>query len=167
MGRLPEVVSTVKRRRAWSVEEKVAILDAAFSKSGSVAAAADAFGVSRSLVYIWRQLVRDGLMPGVAMTDAGVSAFAPVTIQPVTIQPCSTTPMKREPEQAATPPPALPAPSGKLSVNGPGKEAASKDRRRCGIVEVMLANGRSIRVDDGIDPDVLARLVAALDGAGS
>lgn len=30
MTRLPEVISTVKRRRAWSVEEKVAILDAAF-----------------------------------------------------------------------------------------------------------------------------------------
>jgi hypothetical protein len=29
MTRLPEVISTVRRRRAWSTEEKVAILDAA------------------------------------------------------------------------------------------------------------------------------------------
>jgi transposase len=143
MGRLPEVVSTVKRRRAWRVEEKVAILDAAFSKGGSVAAAADAFGVSRSLIYIWRQQVRDGLMPGVAMTDAGVSAFAPVTIAAV----------KSEP--AAPPAPALPAPNCK----------ATKDRRRNGVVEVTLANGRSLRVDESIDPEVLARLVEALDGA--
>jgi transposase len=146
MGRLPEVVATVKRRRAWSVEEKVAILDAAFSKGGSVAAAADAFGVSRSLIYIWRQLVRDGLMPGVAMTDEGVSAFAPVTVQPVTIAAVRSEP--------AAPAPALPAPNCK----------ATKDRRRSGLVEVTLANGRSLRVDESIDPEVLARLVAALDG---
>jgi transposase len=146
MGRLPEVVATVKRRRAWSVEEKVAILDAAFSKGGSVAAAADAFGVSRSLIYIWRQLVRDGLMPGVAMTDEGVSAFALVTVQPVTIAAVRSEP--------AAPAPALPAPNCK----------ATKDRRRSGLVEVTLANGRSLRVDESIDPEVLARLVAALDG---
>jgi CheY-like chemotaxis protein len=40
MTRLPEVISTVRRRRAWSTEEKVAILDAAFRPGGSVAAAA-------------------------------------------------------------------------------------------------------------------------------
>ena len=38
MTNLRKVVSTVWRRRAWSLEEKVAILDAAFSKGGSVAA---------------------------------------------------------------------------------------------------------------------------------
>jgi hypothetical protein len=31
MSRLPEVISTVKQRRSWSLEDKVAILDAAFS----------------------------------------------------------------------------------------------------------------------------------------
>lgn len=137
MGRLPEVVSTGKRRRAWSVEEKVAILDAAFSKGGSVAAAADAFDVSRSLIYIWRSRVRDGLMPGVTMTDAGVSAFAPVAI-------------KAEPDTA---PPLLPAPA-----------KTCRERRRSGVLEVHLVNGRTIKVDEGIGPDVLARLAAALDG---
>jgi transposase-like protein len=70
MSKLPEVVSTIRRRRAWSVEEKVAILDAAFSKGGSVASAANAFDVSRSLIYIWRSQVRVGAMPGVAMLGA-------------------------------------------------------------------------------------------------
>lgn len=46
MGRLPEVVSTVKRRRAWSVEEKVAVLHAVFFKGGSVAVVFDAFDVT-------------------------------------------------------------------------------------------------------------------------
>jgi len=136
MTKLPEVISTIKRRRAWSVEEKVAILEAAFSPGGSVAAAADAAGVSRSLVYIWRQQVRDGAMPGVAITDAGVSAFAPVAI---------TT-------ELATPP--APPPPG---------DKPCRDRRRSGTIEVRLVNGRSIKVDEGIEAAVLARLVAVLD----
>ena len=140
---LPEGISTVKRRRAWNVEEKIEILDAAFSRGGSVAAAADRFGVARSLIYIWRQQVRDGQMPGVTMTAAGVSAFAPVAITDEAIEPAP-----------AREPPALPAPAGR----------PSRDRRRSGMIEVCLINGRLLKVDEGITPEVLARLVAALDG---
>ena len=68
------MLSTVQRRRGWNTENKVAILDVAFRKGGSVAASADRFGVSRALIYICRSRVREGLMPGVAMTDVGVSA---------------------------------------------------------------------------------------------
>jgi transposase len=138
MTKLPEVISTVRRRRSWSVEDKVAILDAAFRKGGSVAAAADTFGVSRALIYIWRTQVRNGLMPGVAMTDAGVSAFSAVAIVP-------------EPR----PPVSSPAAS---STDTPCRE-----RRRATIIEVRLVNGRTLKVDEGIAPDVLARVVAALD----
>jgi transposase-like protein len=66
--------------RLRSTEDKVAILDAAFRKGGSVAAAADRFGVSRGLIYVGRSQVREGLLPGVAMTDVGVSAFSAVAI---------------------------------------------------------------------------------------
>jgi transposase-like protein len=45
MTRLPEVISTVRRRRSWSTEEKVAILDAAFRPGGSVAAAGSMYRV--------------------------------------------------------------------------------------------------------------------------
>jgi hypothetical protein len=31
------------------------------------------------------------------------------------------------------------------------------------VVEVVLGNGRSMKVDEGIDPATLARLVEALD----
>ena len=77
MTRLPEVISTVRRRRAWSTEEKVAILDAAFRPGGSVSAAADRFDVSRALIYLWRKQVRAGLMPGVTISEAGAAALAP------------------------------------------------------------------------------------------
>ena len=145
MTKFPEVISTVRRRRAWSVEDKVAILDAAFRKGGSVASAADAFGVSRALIYIWRTQVRNGLLPGVTMTEAGVSAFSAVAIVP--------------PPQA--PPPVLPATS--TSCRAP----SCAERRRPGIIEVRLVNGRTVKVDEAIAPDALARLVSALDGGST
>ena len=126
--------STVKRRRPWSGEEKVTIFDAAFRPGGSVAAAADRSGVSRALIYIWRKQVRDGSTPGVAITDAGVGAFAPVAIVP------------DAPPRAAL----------------PGKTCRARRP-----IEVRFVNGRTVKADEAIAPDVLTRLVAALDGERS
>jgi hypothetical protein len=36
--------------------------------------------------------------------------------------------------------------------------------RRTSVVEVVLGNGRSMKVDERIDPATLARLMEALDG---
>jgi transposase len=36
--------------------------------------------------------------------------------------------------------------------------------RRAGVIEIALTNGRSLKVDGEIDPAVVARLAAALDG---
>jgi transposase len=143
MTKLPEVISTVRRRRAWSVEEKVAILDAAFRKGGSVAAASDEFDVSRALIYIWRTQVRNGLMPGVTMTNAGISAFSAVAIVP---------------PQAA--------PSVLPGADNSRRAQSCAERRRTGVIEVRLVNGRTVKFDENIASDVLARLVSALDGAG-
>jgi len=137
MTRLPEVISTVRRQRAWSIEEKVAILDAAFRRGGSVAAAADRFDVSRALIYLWRKQVRAGLIPGVTISEAGAAAFAPVAVVPDT------------PAQIA------------LSSS----ERPNRGRRHAALIEVRLVNGRTIRIDESIDPAALARIVAALDGA--
>jgi transposase len=123
MTRLPEVISTVRRRRSWSTEEKVAILDAAFRPDGSVAAAADRFDVSRALIYLWRKHVRAGLMPGVTISAAGAAAFAP--------------------------------------------ERPNRGRRHAGLIEVRLVNGRTLRVEESIDPAALARIAAALDGTSA
>jgi transposase len=147
MTKFPEVISTVQRRRGWAVEEKAAILDAAFAKGGSVAAAADRFGVSRSLIYIWRGQVRDGLMPGVTMTAAGVSAFAAVAVAP-------------DAQAAALPPP----PAAEPCRAQPCAASLIRPNRRAGVIEVRLVNGRTVKVDESIGPAVLARLIAALDG---
>ena len=63
------------------------------------------------------------------------AAFAPVRVE--------------EPEAAA---PLLPAPRTALAA-----------RRRTSVVEIALGNGRSLKVDEDIDPAVLAGLAGALD----
>ena len=151
MTKFPEVISTIQRRRGWSTEDKVAILDAAFRKGGSVAAAADRFGVSRALIYIWRSRVREGLMPGVAMTDAGVSAFAAVAIA-----------RDAAPDVQSLPPPSPPLAAKSCRAQSCGAKSFDNGRHG-GTIEVRLVNGRTIKTDESIAPDVLAELVAALD----
>ena len=104
-----------------------------------MAAAADTFGVSRALIYIWRTQVRNGLMPGVSMTDAGVSAFSAVAVVPEPLPPVSSPTASRT-------------------------DTPCRERRRGTVIEVRLVNGRTLKVDESIAPDVLARVVAALDG---
>jgi transposase len=158
MTKFPEVISTVQRRRGWSTEDKVAILDAAFRKGGSVAAAADRFGVSRGLIYVWRSQVREGLLPGVAMTDAGVSAFSAVAIA-----------RNAAPDVQALPPPS-PAPRAAKSCRAQSFGAQSFTAKSCdkghhsSTIEIRLVNGRTIKTDASIAPDVLAAIITALDG---
>ena len=133
MSKFPKVISTVKRRRSLSVEEKVEILDAAFHPGGSVAAAADWCGVSRALIYIRRKRARNGLMTGVAVTDAGVSTFAPVSFTPASI--ASMAVASNAPPHAALP------------------DKTCRPRR---LIEVRLINGRTMKADENISLDVLA-----------
>jgi transposase len=43
-------------------------------------------------------------------------------------------------------------------------QSRTKAAHRAGVVEIALTNGRSLKVDEEIDPAVVARLAAALDG---
>jgi hypothetical protein len=45
--------------------------------------------------------------------------------------------------------------------------APASGRRRSTSIEIVLSNGRIVKVDEGIDPAALARLVSALDGAAA
>src|SRR5258706_15524888 len=82
-----EVISTVQRRRRWSPEDKVAILDEAFRPGGSVASTADRHGVSRALIYLWRRQAREGEIPGVGVREAASTPFVPVRISSVAPEP--------------------------------------------------------------------------------
>jgi transposase len=116
-----------------------------------VAAVADRHGVSRGLIYQWLKQVREGRMPELSLRAPGAAvAFAPVRVV-------------SEESDARTkpvPPPSLPPPAQPAN-------AASISKRRSGAVEIRLANGRIIKVDEGIAPDALARLLAVVDGGRS
>lgn len=141
-----EIISTVERRRNWPDEVKLRILSEALSPGASVSAVADRNGVCRSLLYTWLRLARQDRLPGLKLSAPAVPATAFV---PVHIAPDAPSLLN---EAAATP--QLP----------PGRAPA---RRRASMVEIMLTNGRTVKVDESIDPAALARLVAALDGGRS
>jgi transposase-like protein len=159
MTKFTEVIRPVRQggtegrtRRTWSTEQKITILDAAFRRGGSVAAAAHRFGVSPPLIYLWRTRVRDGLMPDVVLPDAPDAGDR--ALSAVAVTPASSAGPQAAPQQTNTP---------------CGSQASCSLQTPCGLrrggmIEVRLANGRAVTADDSIAPDALARLVAALDG---
>jgi transposase len=138
-----EIISTVERRRHWPDEEKLRIMSEALAPGATVAAVADRNGVCRSLLYLWLRLARSSRLPGISLADPPATSFVPVRIESVA-----------RPAQAKGPPTTQVA-------------RHSDARRRASLVEVTLGNGRTIKVDESIDPAALARLVAALDGGRS
>jgi transposase len=148
-----EVIATVERRRKWPDEEKVRIMSEALAPGATASAVADRNGVCRSLLYAWLRLARRGELAGISLSspkDAAAMQFAAVEIAgprapAVTHEPVAQTPAKIPATLTACAP-----------VSG---------RRRSTWVEVVLANGRIVKVDESIDPAALARLIAVLDGA--
>ncbi len=138
MARPVEIISTVARRRRWTAEEKVEILDEAFRGGSSVAATSDRRGVSRALIYLWRRQAREGRIAGVVLAEPEKSAFVPVHVTAITDQRCAAPPTRTA--------------------------RTAREQRRVGRIEIELTNGRIIKVEECIDPAALALLVAALDG---
>lgn len=132
-----EIITGVGRRRSWSSEEKVRLVGEVAERG--VAEVARRYEVCRSLLYRWRRQMR-GRERAAVTTAAG---FVPVRIAP-------EVPAVRETKDG---PPAASAPP----QNTPASEAS------IGLVEIVLGNGRVLRVAERIDPAVLVRLAAALD----
>jgi transposase len=131
-----EIISQVERRRHWSIADKVRLLEATMQPGASVAAVADRHGVSRSLLFYWRKQAKVGLMPGVSpLTPVAAASFAPVVI----------------------------AAERSLASRPPLKPCCGADARAGYMLEIVLGNGRVLKVDEGIAPDRLATLAAALD----
>ena len=139
MDMVGEIISRVERRRKWNSEEKVKILTEALEPGATVSAVADRNGISRSQLYAWMRLARDGGIPGIALNGPQKQLFAPVRVEAMPV----------------TPAPAMAAP------------ARTYPRRRPGAVEIALTNGRRLQVDEGFEPVRLALLVAVLDGTRS
>jgi transposase len=139
MDKRTEIISVVERRRRWPSDEKLRIMEEALAPGAMIASVADRNGVCRSLLYTWLRQARSGQLPGISLAAPPAPVFAPVRIAE-RVKPSSPPPV-----------PAVPATA----------------RRRPSIVEIVLGNGRVVKVDDSIDPAALARLIAALDGGST
>jgi transposase len=142
-----EIISTVERRRSWSAEQKLRIMSEALEPGATVTAVAERNGVCRSQLYAWLRQARDARLPGILLSPPTAAAFVPVGIDP----PLTSAPA--EVRSAALPPSlaSCPAPPS----------------RRASVVEISLSNGRGLKVDECIDPNALARLLAVVDGGRS
>ena len=127
----------VRRRRRWTTEQKLALVEEAMCPGSSVAGVADRHGMSRSLLFEWRRQAREGTMPGLVRMEPEVSP----TLVPVRV--VEDQPRRRQ--SLASSRPERPARSGTT-------------------IELVLRNGRVLRVSEAIAPEVLGRLAAALDG---
>lgn len=77
--RAGEVISVVQRRRRWSADEKLALVEEAMRPGPLVAGVADRHGLSRGLLFDWRRQVREGTRPGVVRADVATT-LVPVRI---------------------------------------------------------------------------------------
>jgi transposase len=143
-----EVISRVERRRHWPTAEKLRILSEALAPGATVAGVSDRNGVCRSQIYAWLRLARSGRLPGISVSPQA-GHFVPARIEAF------------QNPSASGCQPGLPAPACDTGSMVPSRG------RRPKTVEVLLANGRIMRVDECIDPDALARLVTALEGGRS
>jgi len=78
------------RRRHWSDDDKLRIVEESFVGHRQVAATARRYGICRSLLTIWRRQYRNG-----ELGSCCSASFAPVTVtkdisasQPVPVDPC-------------------------------------------------------------------------------
>ena len=97
---------------------------------------------------VWQKLglARNDRLPGISITPQPLNSFVPVRIAP-----------PARPTRADCQPPSPPAPDMR----------PVSSRRRTSVVEVVLGNGRMLKVDESIDPVAFARLVAVLDGGNT
>lgn len=69
-----EIITSVQRRRRWSTQEKLAIVDESETSGLSVSAIARKHGVSPSLLFTWRRLAREGKLSAVKAGEEVVAS---------------------------------------------------------------------------------------------
>jgi transposase len=79
-----EVITGVQRRRRWSAEEKIRIVEESFAPSMTVSAVARRHGINTNQLFLWRRQFRDGVSAFAAdrSGDAGEFSFVPLVAMP-------------------------------------------------------------------------------------
>ena len=135
-----DILGPSDRRRAWSAQEKAALLAEIEPEGGKVRLVARRHQISESLLYNWRSARKAA---AVAMGAAGTVEFVPIGLiegPPSSSEGCSAS-SPPEPTQAP------PAADGKA-----------------GSIEIALPNGARVSVDAFVSEKALSRVLRAMKG---
>ena len=132
-----EIITRGERRRSWTAEQKREIVAESLDAELTPAEVARKYGISSGQLYTWRQQLLAA--PG-AVIERVAPRFAAVDLAP------------------ASPSASEPAPVGATAP--PRPPAAAQPG---GMIEIILPNGVSLRVDATVDGRALRRVLEALD----
>lgn len=124
-----EILTGAERQRRWSTEQKLSILQEAFSAGCRVSDVARRHDVLPQQIYAWRKKFS---LPG--LKPPQTVSFVPVSLV-----------------------------GGSESMSDGSKRSGA--RPRCKDVEIVLRNGRSLRIAADMDLEVLSSLVACVEAA--
>ena len=122
-----EVLGGVERRRRWSRDDKMRIIEETLAPGAVVTEIARRHGIATSLVFTWRRRAR-------LATVASAARLVPV-------------------EVAAT------AAESVRSIEAP---TAMPARKRRGLIEIELGDGKRVSVDENVDAEALGRVLDVL-----
>lgn len=132
-----EIITRGERRRSWTLEQKREIVVESLSSEMTPTEVARKHEISSGQLYTWRQQLLS--QPG-AVIERTLPRFAAVNLV------------------SASPDVAGPAPTGEDALPGLPTPA-----RAGGVIEIMLPDGVSLRVDAEVDGRALSRVLNALD----
>jgi transposase len=135
-----ELITRGERRRRWSIEQKQEIVAESLSPDTTPTEVARKHSVSSGLLYTWRQQLLAGQL-GPAVRRAPTFARVEIT--------------------AASGHPDLPAP---VPMEPAGSAATIPLARSEGVIEIVLTDGVTLRVDAQVDGRALRRVLAVLEG---
>jgi transposase len=128
-----DVLGGVERRRRWSSDEKMRLVEETLVPGAKISEVARRNGISASLLFTWRRQSR-------AVEAPAVPHFAAVQIAgPVAVA---------EPARLPSDEPPLPRPA---------------TSSRGGVIEISLGGGKRVRVDASFDAAALARVLDVLE----
>jgi transposase len=139
MGGRVEIITGPERRRRWSEEEKLQLVEEACRPGHSVSQVARAHGINASQLFAWR---RQALAKGLVSDNRPEPIAAPA----LTFAPVNVTEEKVPAEPTKEVPPAR----------------RRKVPRGSATIEIELKSGDRVRVEGSADAALLARIVAAL-----
>jgi transposase len=121
-----EVLGGVERRRRWSRDDKMRIIEETLGPGAVVTEIARRHGIATSLVFTWRRRAR------LATVASAGARLVPVQVATA------------ESVQSIEAPAAIPV------------------RKRRGVIEIELGDGKRVSVDENVDAEALGRLLDVL-----